>query len=162
MQIRFQRSNSQSTAEGDCSEGTFSGANGNRGDRDRLHQITRSRSPFESDSHPYKFLELYTSTNCPASATYRELRFRFKDSGHPLQRKACRRLRLQSPRLYMQWTNMHHTWERSSTDEPERYLLRPMTHYRGGVKSGHTNLKPTFSNNFWKFSFTTPYAANSR
>ena len=74
MQIRFQRSNSQSTAEGDCSEGTFSGANGNRGDRDRLHQNTRSRSPFESDSHPYKFLELYTSTICPASATYRELR----------------------------------------------------------------------------------------
>lgn len=74
MQIRFQRSNSQSTAEGDCSEGTFSGANGNRGDRDRLHQITRSRSRYESDSHPYKFLELYTSTICPASATYRELR----------------------------------------------------------------------------------------
>ena len=30
--------------------------------------------PSESVSHPYKFLELYTSTICPASATYRELR----------------------------------------------------------------------------------------
>ena len=30
--------------------------------------------PSESISHPYNFLELYTSTNCPASATYRELR----------------------------------------------------------------------------------------
>ena len=74
IQIRLQCLDSQSTAEGDCSEGTFSGAKGNRGDRGRLHQITRSRSPFESDSHPYKFLELYTSTICPASATYRELR----------------------------------------------------------------------------------------
>ena len=74
IQIRSECSNSQSTAEGDCSEGTFSGANGNRGDRGRLHQITRSRPPLESVSHPYKFLELYTSSICPASATYRELR----------------------------------------------------------------------------------------
>ena len=29
--------------------------------------------PSESISHPYNFLELYTSTNCPASAAYREL-----------------------------------------------------------------------------------------
>ena len=74
MQIRFPRSNSQSTAEGDCSEGTFSGANGNRDGRGRLHQITRSRPPSESISYPYNFLELYTSSICPASATYRELR----------------------------------------------------------------------------------------
>ena len=30
--------------------------------------------PLGSDSHPYNFLELYTSSICPASATYRELR----------------------------------------------------------------------------------------
>jgi len=43
---------------------------------------------------------------------------RFRPSASKKKLALKTRLRLQSPRLYMQWTNMHHTWERSSTDEP--------------------------------------------
>jgi len=43
---------------------------------------------------------------------------RFRPSASKKKLASKTRLRLQSPRLYMQWTNMHHTWERSSTDEP--------------------------------------------